>query len=799
MKPLPCLCRLLILLFPLHLLYAADFVPSDEIVSDPDSDLPDPEFDTVFNQMVWQSESGELWTAKVDPATGRIIPEDGRGVLLDNNLTSFYITGNGPEWAFGKGREYIAYTKNVGTDTALGVARRLADGNWRAALLFQGGGRWKPEGAAASNKDAARIVYNYDLSPDETVVAWRNIDYAQSEDWVGGVAAQGGRWIEGERAYLTITEVTDTLQFFRSDIDDKPLTLQQITFDNATKVNPYSWFAPEFNAPLFSAIINLTRVGIYRETQPGIWSLIHVLRFPSEYPFISSPEAFVHNGKSYIVTILASQLNGSGTFPFQPVGPSQVWIAGIDPAEPFFRRVDEASRSVQRSEPEMFTTARGPEVFYTEKAQVNNIRLLRRADTGLGPEWGYDKPRYSGPWAAIARDNRNSGSTPFPVAAHYREDTVRSSPSRQTLRPLLGPAGKLYLPSLVNAGGRATAVVSGFDLATGAELFRLAKADLSGDFLNAGGLVDADGHLYLAGNAQLGKFTADGVPLWQSPVRGTPRALQFGPGGEVILFTYNGWFHAVAAATGQALTSVDLTPGRVYPGSLERCFEAGNEQYCAFQSAPAVDYEKGLIYVTYRTATGVSQLRTYRYDTELQLLSVSGALAGEVSAPVLSADYKSLYVQTSQGALMALNTPTLQRRWRFDLGFEGPPATPVVTYFDYILPGGSVANAPAFNYVGVLQDTGNQAVWAYRNFDYAPVSLGAAGRGNTFVLAARRLSDDRIVLLTLHPFYGITSVTPWVEGELPDGFTGVVVREDGTIVLGARTDMAYKLYAPVYQ
>src|SRR6056297_2204753 len=89
----------------------AEFVPDDVIVSDPDSDLPDPEFDVIDNHMVWQDLLGDLWLARLDPTTGDVMPMDGRGLLLDTDLRAIDKTANGPEWASGDGRSFVAYTR----------------------------------------------------------------------------------------------------------------------------------------------------------------------------------------------------------------------------------------------------------------------------------------------------------------------------------------------------------------------------------------------------------------------------------------------------------------------------------------------------------------------------------------------------------------------------------------------------------------------------------------------------------------------------------------------------------------
>ena len=62
-------------------------------------DIVDPEFDTVDNQVVWQSIGGRyLWVTSVDPLTGDIAYEE--RTIVDRNISSILVTGNGPEWVY---------------------------------------------------------------------------------------------------------------------------------------------------------------------------------------------------------------------------------------------------------------------------------------------------------------------------------------------------------------------------------------------------------------------------------------------------------------------------------------------------------------------------------------------------------------------------------------------------------------------------------------------------------------------------------------------------------------------------
>ncbi len=370
---------------------AGEFVPNDTTISDSSVDLRDPEFDPVGNRMVWQDGDGNLWIADVDPVTGDIAPTTGMGQMLDTDLASLVGTGNGPEWGYGQGEVIIAYTKRLSGKRFLGLARQDPAGQWIAGTLANNGDpgdRWRPLSTDPGTVDTARLAYirAFDDS-GERAVAWRNAIDASTERTIFGAGTNGGQWAQGERAFVSPSKVDGVFQLFWVDIDTEEVT--QITDGPLETLNALPWLAPEYDDQLISAAMGTTQVGIFRRID-GVWTLINTIRPPTTRPFIGSPEPFVHNGKSY-VTMIASQEIGVGPLAFFPTGPSEVWIAGIDPDAPFYRRVDDGSDGPFRTEPEAYTTTNGPVIYYTLRDNETGNALLNRADTGLGPPAIFDE------------------------------------------------------------------------------------------------------------------------------------------------------------------------------------------------------------------------------------------------------------------------------------------------------------------------------------------------------------------------------------------------------------------------
>jgi hypothetical protein len=355
------------------------FVPDDRLVSDPGIDIKDPELDQLGNRMLWQHTNGDMWLADVDPLTGDIIPNTGQGLLVDSGLANLVAVGNGPEFGYGAGEVFLCYNKQIASIRYLAIAKQDFAGNWVPTIQEMVDDRYRPICTPPGTPDAGRVVYVDSSDPVQKTVSWRNIDDAASERTFYTVGEYGGRWAGTERAFVTAKEVGGIKQLFWVDIDTDEVS--QITFDSNDKFNIFLWHAPEYNDVLMSAAINFTEVGIFRRIN-GVWRRFYTFSLPSAFQFISSPEPFVHNGKSFITVIAAKEL-GSAPLPFLPKGISEVWVANIDSANPFFRRINNAD-VVRRSEPEPFMLPSGPAVYFTQNDPVTGNATMHLADTGLG-------------------------------------------------------------------------------------------------------------------------------------------------------------------------------------------------------------------------------------------------------------------------------------------------------------------------------------------------------------------------------------------------------------------------------
>src|SRR6185295_14466144 len=108
---------------------AAQWQPNETRAS-PQTDLIDYEFSQSRGMFVWNDCCGKLWIGKVDRATGKFEPSDGKFMLVDPDSMTFddaSKTKNGPEWVSTSIGDVIVYTRYSG---------RHIDANARIGYAF---------------------------------------------------------------------------------------------------------------------------------------------------------------------------------------------------------------------------------------------------------------------------------------------------------------------------------------------------------------------------------------------------------------------------------------------------------------------------------------------------------------------------------------------------------------------------------------------------------------------------------------------------------------------------------------
>lgn len=357
------------------------------------------------SRLAYIDKEGRLWVGYVDFETGNFLPKDGRAVLVDASAVAPIQIGNGPEWmASARGSEII-YTRFIDGEPKrpgslnLGFARP-GNGGWIAGSVDDTRTMVMPIGTSDPADEVPAVHYQNAAFGDMTArIYWREVSGEPNETrlpYGSNDPAMTRRWIPGTRDILITAPALHPdsgnvyKQVFRYSTVTN--TIKQLTFDPVNKLWAFMWSAPEHrNAEVFFVLSGGTKIDIYKEHPRDnggtFWNVVHSIGMPADTPYVSSPEVFVHNGKSWIFFTLSSNPDlHDFNFPATLVA-----MVGIDPADPEIRRLTaENDPPRSRRDPEYFITANGPYIYYNryllgtpDTPQANEG--IFRVDTGLGP------------------------------------------------------------------------------------------------------------------------------------------------------------------------------------------------------------------------------------------------------------------------------------------------------------------------------------------------------------------------------------------------------------------------------
>ncbi|MCO5978167.1 hypothetical protein [Ideonella oryzae] len=340
-------------------------------------------------RLAWTDGRLNLWVANVDYATGAFVPASGRGVKVDTNTALVTTYGNGPEWAFSALGSQLVYTKYLpdqppsDATAGIGVAT-LVNGLWTPEMLDDSLQRISPIATLDQSNPAAMVQYQ-DVTKTQTF--WRLMADGTVEHPIAvqGYSAGARRWVPGTgKVILTGKAPSGYNQVFLFDTDSGQA--QQLTNENGNVSGAMMWQAPEYNNEyVFFAVLNGKMLVVYRQLPDAsglpAWQVIQRSTLPTGFPYVWSPEYFVHNGRSYIFfqmnkTSIASNMSK----------PSQIGMVGILPDNStLVNLTPDTTTSRVRMDPEYYITAQGPFIYY-------NRYQLATSDTGPVPDgvWRVD-------------------------------------------------------------------------------------------------------------------------------------------------------------------------------------------------------------------------------------------------------------------------------------------------------------------------------------------------------------------------------------------------------------------------
>ncbi len=349
------------------------FIVKDILAADPGASIIDPEYNVDLNMVCWQSEDKELWVCSLDPLTHMFVPLDGKGYLVDYDLTAPTFGGwNGPEWMLSQGTTQIVYNQKKGGERYPGLATQIL-GGWNSTTLMQFPGTLYA--MATRNYADSTGLFLYESNAYDGIRWVRNTDLNTSHfypDISLGFFADDNQQIccalnhSRQPGFL---EVASTLPFFTQ-------------ISNDTIGAPCMWNDPESNSRMFMYRTNGNQtIKVFQENADGSWHLYHSFNspLPSPYIYITSPEPFVFNGHSYISFMAAQAPMGLSEMP------AEIWISSINPMNPLMRRVSDNTNSI-RIDPEPVVLGDSAFIYYTEKVYSkwwHQLHRVRKCNTGL--------------------------------------------------------------------------------------------------------------------------------------------------------------------------------------------------------------------------------------------------------------------------------------------------------------------------------------------------------------------------------------------------------------------------------
>ena len=382
------------------------FEPHCELAADGLDLFRDPEFDQQNLQVTWQVnpeidkdgnvlKHGSVSVAPLDPITGKFLLEEVQTVRRAKPVR-ITITNNGPEWGYSqRGSEvfYTAYTTDEKT-TRIGKLYRNKNGNWKHTFLPNSRRKARPEPSKNPLDKRPKVYYSTMIGKfgggdvSKGSFGWREdrwyfpIDTELPDDF------GTGRWMPDSRELFHRVNQSK-FEGYLSLYDTVAATDAIVAPELTWYIGLGTWSAPELDGEtaIMAATANADEeridLVVWAQNDQGDWvEWTRIITFDS-LPDLGSPEAFVVDGRSYVLMTSSTEPSPHIT------SPSVVWITSVDPDLP----ENEMVRRVVSKEflPDEMTAKADPEyvilpdggvkVYYIDKGLKDDPLLV--CDTGL--------------------------------------------------------------------------------------------------------------------------------------------------------------------------------------------------------------------------------------------------------------------------------------------------------------------------------------------------------------------------------------------------------------------------------
>lgn len=327
--------------------------------------------------------------APIDLDTGRFVLELAK--VVDSNAAFVTDYGNGPSWAYSQRGSELVYTRYLNGrprrdgSAGLGFARQTGFNQWQAGFVAGSLKRVSPK-ATTNENDAIPLMSYGDVK--KPLGYWRPIENNAVERVLPGDGSNNGiglRWVPDSReivyGYTPPGEVDNQIYVYNLDTQAN----EQITSGPGYKRAQFMLYAPDRGGEATAfMVVDDTRFDLYRRDVSGgnaSWVKYDTIDLPAAMPYVSgSPEAFVHNGKTWILLALRKTLGLNA--------PSNLAILSLASPHELRMLTDDSSPNRWRSDPEFYIAPNTVYIYYTRALPWKFPTVgegVWRVDTGLGP------------------------------------------------------------------------------------------------------------------------------------------------------------------------------------------------------------------------------------------------------------------------------------------------------------------------------------------------------------------------------------------------------------------------------
>lgn len=307
----------------------------------------------------------------------------------------------------------------------------------------------------------------------------------------------------------------------------------------------------------------------------------------------------------------------------------------------------------------------------------------------------------------------------------------------------------------------------------------------------AGPLIDQFDNVYVGEPGSMLSFPPTQWVRWRQPVIGMPQTPRFLGGGNLLVVTHLGQVQVLNAHRGTVVgRPLDLVLGidpRDPQRGLDDCQAA--RAGCPVAAAPAFSGAAGRVVVAlWQPGTPAPGLVGLRYQPTAAVpltkdWETDAVTSGVIGAPVFAADGRTVYVNSRDGKLWAIDAENGEPKWSVPLGFTA--TTPPSVSPDGLIVSGGGPDA----WLLAVRDNGERGEVVWQRDDVKALSTSSQ-TGSDVGYTVVRDGPDGLALVVFNPADGKT-VASYPMPDADGVPVGTSVAHDGTVLTATSAGQVY--------